>query len=102
MLESSRTACSSSIGADPDPGLVASAILQALAVPETATRPRLETLEDYLRDRHLLLVLDNFEQVTAAARLTTDLLGVCPHLKLLVTSRAYCRYARSEHSPYLP
>jgi len=41
-----------------------------------------------LADRSLLLVLDNFEQVLPAARVVVDLLGACPKIKSLVTSRA--------------
>ena len=84
-----------------DPGLVVSAILQSLAVPEAAARPRLETLTDHLRDKRLLLVLDNFEQVTAAAPLTAELLGVCPRLKILATSRAGLQ-VRAERSFPVP
>src|SRR5207248_5014489 len=84
-----------------DPDLVASAILQSLAVPQAATRPRLETLKVHLRDKRLLLVLDNFEQVAAAAPLTVELLGACPRLKILVTSRAVLQ-VRAERSFDVP
>ena len=43
-----------------DPALVPSAIAQALGVPPVAGRPILEALKDYLRDKELLLVVDNF------------------------------------------
>jgi class 3 adenylate cyclase len=84
-----------------DPDLVVSAILQSLAVPQAVTRPRLETLTYHLRDKQLLLVLDNFEQVAAAAPPTAALLGVCPRLKLLVTSRALLQ-VRAEWSFSVP
>ena len=51
----------------------------------------LEDLKAFLRDRHMLLVLDNFEQVLAAAPDLTDLLLACPSLNVLVTSRAMLR-----------
>jgi predicted ATPase len=70
-----------------DPELVAATIAQALGVREAAGLPLDDTLARYLRPRRLLPLLDNFEQV-AAAPLLTDLLGSCPGLKLLVTSRA--------------
>jgi predicted ATPase len=47
----------------------------------------LETLRAHLRDKHLLLVLDNFEQVAAAAPQIADLLATCPGVRALVTSR---------------
>jgi len=50
-------------------------------------------LADYVDAKHLLLVLDNFEQVLEAAREVGDLLQRCSHLKLLVTSRAPLRLA---------
>lgn len=51
----------------------------------------IDDLKAFLRDRHMLLVLDNFEQVLAAASDLTDLLLACPGLKMLVTSRAVLR-----------
>ena len=45
-------------------------------------------LLDYLRDRHLLLILDNFEHVLDGAGIITDIIQAAPHVKVLVTSRA--------------
>ncbi len=53
-------------------------------------------LIQHLRERHLLLVVDNFEHVVDAAPLLTDLLAASPKLQLLVTSRAALR-VRPEH-----
>ena len=51
-----------------DPTLVVSAIAQTLHVSETPDgRPLAEVLADHLRDKHMLLLLDNFEQVVSAA-----------------------------------
>jgi predicted ATPase/class 3 adenylate cyclase len=74
-----------------EPGLVASTVAQALGLTETAGRSILEGLKDYLRNKDLLLVLDNFEQVIAAAPLVSELLGECGKLKVLVTSREALR-----------
>src|SRR5713226_9585362 len=71
-----------------DHDLVVSAIAQALGIKESGARPLLDLLKAFLQDKHLLLLLDNFEQVVTAAPRLTDLLVVCPDLKLLVTSRA--------------
>ena len=70
-----------------DPDLVLSAISQALGIHEMGGRPLRDILQDVLRDRHMLLVLDNFEQVVAAAPYVGDLVAACPQLKVLVTSR---------------
>jgi DNA-binding SARP family transcriptional activator len=69
-----------------DPELVATQILGSLEVDEQPGRPVEETLKDALRGRQLLLVLDNFEGVTAAGPLVTELLAAAPGLKALVTS----------------
>jgi len=71
-----------------DPALVAGAVAQVLGLHEEVGRPLLTTLTDHLRDRRLLLVLDNGEHLLAAcADLAAALLRACPHLHLLVTSR---------------
>jgi predicted ATPase/DNA-binding CsgD family transcriptional regulator len=62
-------------------------IAEEMQIREISGHRLSDTLADALRDRHLLLVLDNFEQVTEAAPLITDLLVRCPRLKALVTSR---------------
>ncbi len=79
-----------------DPGLVASTIAKTLGVREEGDRPLAVTLAATLRDRHLLLLLDNFEQVNAAAPLVAELLAACPKLTVLVTSRERLR-VRAEH-----
>ena len=71
-----------------DPNFVVSAIAQTLAVKETAGQPLLDLLKASLGEKHLLLLLDNFEQVISAASQVTDLLAACPKLKIVVTSRA--------------
>jgi class 3 adenylate cyclase len=70
-----------------DSSLVASTIAHTIGVQETGSQPILESLKNYLRDKRILLVLDNFEQVISAAPLVSDLLTTCPKLKVLVTSR---------------
>ncbi len=71
-----------------DPALVAQAVASVLSVSEEPTRPLTDTLQDYLRPRSLLLILDNCEHLRAAcAQLATALLHECPNLRILVTSR---------------
>ena len=74
-----------------DSALVIPAITQALGLQEREDCSPLERLKTSLRDKQLLVVLDNFEQVLPAAPLLSDLLSSCPQLKLLVTSRALLR-----------
>lgn len=76
------------LGPIEDAGLVATAILQALGLREAVNQPPTERLAEYLRDRHLLLVMDNFEQVLPAAALVGDLLRASEGLRVVVTSRA--------------
>src|SRR5262252_8628713 len=71
-----------------DPELVLPAIAQALGVREVVGQPILERLQVALRARRLLLVLDNCEHLLAAAPLVGELLGACPGLTVLATSRA--------------
>src|ERR1051326_4802690 len=71
-----------------DPELVIPAIAQALGLRETGDWPLLERLYHALRERRWLLLLDNFEQVIAAAPRVLELIVQCPDVKLLITSRA--------------
>src|SRR6266699_137649 len=79
-----------------DPTLVLSTIAQGLDVKESGARPLLGLLIADLRDKHLLLCLDNFEHLLPAAPQLTDLLSACPHLTMLVTSRAVL-HVQGEH-----
>jgi predicted ATPase len=71
--------------------LLLPAIAETLGVKETAEQPLDETLKDYLVERRLLLMLDNFEQVLEAAPTVTELLAAAPGLKVLATSRTPLR-----------
>ena len=74
-----------------DPAQVVPAIARALDLPPDTGPQAVEGLARALRRRQLLLLLDNFEQVTAAAPDVARLLSACPDLALLVTSRAPLR-----------
>jgi predicted ATPase len=71
-----------------DPDLVISTIAQALSMREVGSQPLIESLKIYLRDKQLLLLLDNCEQVVSAAPRVADVLATAPRLKVLATSRA--------------
>jgi predicted ATPase/DNA-binding CsgD family transcriptional regulator/tRNA A-37 threonylcarbamoyl transferase component Bud32 len=81
--------CFVSLATAYDSNLVIPAIMHALRLEEMRDSNQMHFLKTYLRDKQLLLVLDNFEQVLPAAPLLTELLSSCPQLKILVTSRAY-------------
>ncbi len=72
-----------------EPPLVVTAVAQALGVREIpgSGQPLYATLKTFLSSKRLLLVLDNFEQVTDAAPFVTDWLAAAAGLKVLVTSR---------------
>ncbi len=73
------------------PDLVLPALAQTFHLKETPDWLPLEHLKAYLHEKQLLLLLDNFEQVVAAAPLLVALLQACPMLKVLVTSRLRLR-----------
>jgi predicted ATPase/class 3 adenylate cyclase len=85
-----------------DPELVVPTIAQALGVREAGDWLLMERLKAYLRNRQLLLFLDNFEQVLAAAPRLSELLHGCPELKMLVTSRAVLHVYGEHDFPVLP
>ena len=74
-----------------DPTLVVPTIAQALGVREEENLSPLEHLKGKLRQKQMLLLLDNFEQVIDAAAQMADLLAACSRLKLVVTSRSVLR-----------
>ncbi len=71
-----------------DPAQVPMSIIQALNMKLTPGLSLIQSLNTYLRNKHLLLVLDNFEQVEEAATIVGEMLIEAPYLKVLVTSRA--------------
>src|SRR5437868_2193403 len=79
-----------------DAGLAISTIAQTLGVKEASGQPMLLLLKAYLRNRQVLLLLDNFEHVISAGPSITELLAACLDVKLLVTSRAVL-HLRGEH-----
>jgi predicted ATPase/class 3 adenylate cyclase/DNA-binding CsgD family transcriptional regulator len=84
-----------------DAALVAPTLAQTLSIKEASDRSIVERIKEYLRDRQMLLVLDNFEQVIDAALLVRELLDTASELKILVTSRSTLRLA-GEHEFAVP
>ncbi|HEU0113546.1 MAG TPA: AAA family ATPase, partial [Thermomicrobiales bacterium] len=85
-----------------DPALVGSTVARAVGLREAADALSNARLIADLRPRRLLLVLDNFEHVVAAAPLVADLLAACPGLKALVASRARLRLSGEREYPVPP
>jgi predicted ATPase len=84
------------------PDFVLPAIAQALGVREVGFRSLLEELQAAISEQPLLLLLDNFEHVLAAAPKLSDLLAACPHLHLLVSSRAPLRLSGEQEFAVSP
>jgi predicted ATPase/DNA-binding NarL/FixJ family response regulator len=84
-----------------DPALVVPSIARTLRVRETPGVPLISTLKESLGDGRILLLTDNFEQVLSAAQALSEIVAACPHLKVLVTSRAPLRL-RVEHLYVVP
>jgi predicted ATPase/DNA-binding CsgD family transcriptional regulator len=84
-----------------DPVLVASAIAQPLGVREAGDEPLDMRLAAFLRDKSMLLLLDNFEHLVEAAALVANLLSACAGLKAMVTSRARLQVS-GEHEYLVP
>jgi predicted ATPase/DNA-binding SARP family transcriptional activator len=85
-----------------DPELVISTIIQVLGARETGEQSLLESLKAHLRERQMLLLLDNFEQVVSAAPLIVELLEAAPRLKVLATSREPLHVRGEQEFPVSP
>ncbi len=85
-----------------DPSLVASTIATTLGLPQSGSGSIGNDLKRFLTGKSMLLVLDNFEQVLDAAPVVIELLGSCPSLKVLVTSREALHVPGEQQLPVPP
>ena len=85
-----------------DQRLVPATIARALDLRESGGRSAREVLLESLRERQVLVVLDNFEQLLGARFLLAELLQRCPRVALLVTSRAALRVQGEYRFPVAP
>jgi predicted ATPase/class 3 adenylate cyclase len=90
------------LAATADPSLVVPTVARTLGLIEASNQPPEEILKGYLRDRHMLLVLDNFEQVLEAAPLIDEVLYTAPSVNVLVTSRTPLRLYGEHEFPIPP
>jgi predicted ATPase len=92
-------AAAAALAALSDPSLVASAIAQALGVHQSQGQTAADALKDFLRDRELLLLLDNLEHLLDATPFVSELLASSPGLTVLATSRVHLNlYGEFEYS----
>lgn len=84
-----------------NPDFVAASIARTLDIKESAGHSIIQSLQNFLRERQIFLVLDNFEQVAAAAPLLDEVVRIAPRLKVLVTSRVALRIG-SENELIIP
>jgi predicted ATPase len=82
-----------------EPALVTARLASVVGVGETPRRTANEALRDWLADKRVLFVLDNFEQVVDAGSIVADLLRATPGLSVLVTSRAALRVSGEQEYP---
>jgi predicted ATPase/DNA-binding XRE family transcriptional regulator len=85
-----------------DAALVPGAIALVLGIYESANASLAEQVRVFLRPKHLLLVLDNVEQVLDSALFVADLLANCPYLFILVTSRTPLRLRAEQEVQLAP
>jgi predicted ATPase/DNA-binding CsgD family transcriptional regulator len=85
-----------------DPALVPNSISQALNLNPLGDSSLVDFLKHYLRRKHLLLVMDNFEHLLEAAPLLGELLAAAPQLTVLATSRERLRVYGEQEYPVRP
>jgi predicted ATPase/class 3 adenylate cyclase len=85
-----------------DPDLVIPTVAQALNLPDRGGRSAMDRLIDHVGDKPILIVLDNFEQVEAAAPSVSQLLAACPRLTILASSRSALQVSGEQEYPVPP
>jgi predicted ATPase/DNA-binding XRE family transcriptional regulator len=85
-----------------DSSFVFPTVAQSLGLREAGDQAPREALRVYLREKQLLLVLDNFEHVLEAAPEVAELIEICPKLSVLATSRAPLRARGEQEYPVPP
>ena len=83
------------------PEMIAATIAQTLGLKEQGERPAVEILAEYLADRSILIVADNFEQVVDGSPILAEIVADSPSAKILVTSRVILRL-QNEHEYIVP
>lgn len=94
--------CFVALAALSDPQLIVPTIARELRLKDSGNRPLLEQVQAFVSGQRFLLVLDNFEQLVAAAEVLEELLADCPGLSILVTSRAVLHLSAEQAVPVTP
>ncbi len=100
--EFAEDACFVELGSVRNPEMVLPAIVRALGLPDRGAALPADLLRAHLREREILLVLDNVEQIVAAGPSLSALLASCPGLKILATSRVVLRLTGEHDVPIDP
>lgn len=85
-----------------DPEQVMSTVAEALGLWDALDHAYTEAVQDFLRKKHLLLLIDNFEQVATASTEVAALAAFCPRLHLLMTSRVALHLSGEYEYPVPP
>ncbi|MFN2418349.1 MAG: adenylate/guanylate cyclase domain-containing protein [Candidatus Limnocylindria bacterium] len=85
-----------------EPELVPATIGQALGLPDRGRRSSVDRLIDHIGEQRMLVVLDNFEQVTDAAFAINELLTACPNLTVMTSSRSILHVSGEQEYPVPP
>src|SRR5215469_3803969 len=85
-----------------DPGLVPSTIVQSIGLQDARDVPLMEHLISQLRERQVLIVLDNFEHLLAGAPVVTRLLRETSAMRILVSSRSPLHVSGEQECPVPP
>ncbi|KPK03150.1 MAG: hypothetical protein AMJ56_19815 [Anaerolineae bacterium SG8_19] len=91
-----------SLAAVTDPTLLAQTIIDTLRLKVTEQQTAADLLKQHLQHRHILLILDNFEQIVDGAQLLGELLSAAPRLSVLVTSRENLNLYGEQEYPVPP
>jgi len=91
-----------SLAAVTDPTLLAQTIIDTLRLKVTEQQTAADLLKQHLQHRHILLILDNFEQIVDGAQLLGELLSAAPRLSVLVTSREILHLYGEQEYPVSP
>ena len=94
--------CFVGLAAVNDPQQVIPTIARELEIRESGNLPPVAQVQTFIGEQQFLLVLDNFEQIVAAAPELEELLAACPRLSILVTSRAVLHLSTEQVVPVTP